>query len=294
MRKFSKLLAVLLTLCLLFGAITAIVASATDGEATMPSAGDIDPVTVAKKTSASNWNHVAHSTYSADHDIKKFDYIAVDFDFGTANDTFSTVTLTLTLTNTPDKDTKLTDSTQTASGRTVNHRINIKESDGSFYWYMGGSTFKADETKKFSNKTGEYDHFTMVYQITHGNNETFITPHLFYNNTYFGTASEFSLPSTDADGNPYYASFFRLNVGSFKDTGGKLTVDNFKVNYYNKGGQKADDFRNFLQSVEGIPSVTIGNEKYTSAAEAKKALATIADGATVTVDGMDFTDVVVP
>ena len=86
MRKSSKLLAVLLTLCLLFGAITAIFASA-EGETATPTLNVGDSSTLEGTSGDKTWTgnsnrtHVAKALTSTDGSALAIKYFVFDADF---------------------------------------------------------------------------------------------------------------------------------------------------------------------------------------------------------------------
>ncbi len=311
MRKSSKLLAVLLTLCLLFGAITAVFVSAEEGEAQDPfnvtkhSANDY----LDETTTSYNVKGVEKATYDSTREIKNLSYITLDFD--------------ITFTGNP---------TDTDTGRIrIFNKVSYYDTDGTakghnrtggalyIYWNSGnpgiGGTSGISTNGDLNCVDGVYDHITVVMKpnaITSATNSLDgyqLTQSVYINGIQTGYKIA-AAPNKEANilgVKAMYNGFSLLDVTN----SGTVKIENVAVNHYTANDAslaECDAYSDVtpLYNIDGLvynANYKTGNEnKYIELSTGEKFYvpagaaigAKITDGATVTVKGLNIEDVNVP
>ena len=171
MSKFSKILAVLMTVCLLLGATTAFLVSA-DGDADAADTGVTDVKTY-KTTYKKNTNPTPFTKSNAyDENLRfgLFDYLTLDMD----------VTIADGYTEYP---AKFTFYTQNLGGTKGSNRVYVLKADDGFYYLGLNSTVpNVTDAARLSATPGVYDHITTVYKVNRTDGDVSSLDLLYYVN----------------------------------------------------------------------------------------------------------------
>ncbi len=199
MSKFSKILAVLMSVCLLFGATTAFLASA---DAESPDTGVVDGVksNLTKHTNNSNKVPFGQNTYTADWDIRTFDYFTVDMDL-TLPEGYESYPQAFKIS--PQRAIK-----DGGNSSLLSYIYFYKHNDGFYYLGFANNASSVSEAARISCESGVYDHITVVYKVVRNEGAiTGIDLMLYVNGNYVDTenceltSQEVSLSRFSVQGN---------------------------------------------------------------------------------------------
>ena len=242
MRKSSKLLAVLLTLCLLFGAITAIFVSAEGSEATTPTLAQqatTDQLKVGDKlgyvsVSNSTVSSTANRTLSGDNLIDilptetsdGYEYVTIDMDFyldlsamtTTTNKYFQIMVLSA-----------INDEGTNKGFPSAGAYLAYNSTEKAYFLSFDSSGAEAKPEAKVSDVVGVYDHLTYVLKFeattVDGTPATAITTSIYLNGTFIDKSE----PQTTT------TSKLQISRPATKSSawdGRKIGVDNLAINYF--------------------------------------------------------------
>ena len=312
MRKSSKLLAVLLTLCLLFGAITAIFVSAENETATpVLNVGDL---TFTKAVGAKTANTFvrpstnpttaeAIQTIVGTYGLDNFSYITVDLDLASTSDSFPGYYFTTTFNDSAEGATKV------ASKAMPNIHI---VPDGDVY-YIGTSATEAIKTEAAMLwlEEGVYEHFTFVYEIVKDSTGATdkVNQYVYLNGKFVSAFGSYDFEAADQ-------FLIQTWMGAKTWNGESVDIQNFAINYY---GASAGNLSTILGSTVGTGAplykatntvvynanyvspnaatnyVTVNGTKHTFIGAAMDAIAAMTgSGNTVEVSGRALTNVSIP
>ncbi len=248
MRKSSKLLAVLLTLCLLFGAITAIFVSAEEGEATTPTlaqqattaqlkVGDkLGYVSVSNSTVSSTANRNLSEPYLIDilptetsdgETSDGYEYVTIDMDF------YLDLSEMTTTTHEFFQIMVLSANDDTGNGKVFPSAaafLAYNSTEKAYFLSFDSSGAEARPEAKVSDVVDVYDHLTYVLKFEattteDGTSATAVTTSIYLNGTFIDKSE----PNTTT------TSKLQISRAATKSSawgGRKIGVDNLAINYF--------------------------------------------------------------
>ena len=230
MSKFSKILAILMSVCLLFGATTAFLVSAEGGAATLGGKGG-DIVGTDTTTLTSNSNRVPlGNVYNKDKDLRDFDYVVIDIDITPPE---GKVYQSGMFFNAQTR-------AEGASKDAAFTKLYIVKSGDSYYVSGKSSGTDFSEDAKISCTPGVYDHLTFIYQVNKSDDGlvSSITTFVYVNGKYVEQV-ESTVAFAEA------VSFTRFSIQKASGTGAWPAENGltFKTtaSLYRSNGEKAED-----------------------------------------------------
>lgn len=246
MSKFSKILAVLMAVCLLLGATTAFLASAE--EKPVLAVGDKQGAPGTEKTKTSNFNR--NQKVTDDYDLKDFAYWVFDADINLVKgtDTPNQLRFEPSVNNDAGSNKSLVD----------NPRVFFVEKDGSFYMSFTDKDQAPNENAKISNEEGVYSHFTFVLAVDSSTEGIYNIVASFYIDGVFIAETPVSTNQTSR----LIVSRFATKAATNGWKGATYNQLNQAVNLYAAGGEKAEAVRAVVDSKEPLYSDTTGSLVY--------------------------------